>query len=96
MKKCKGICRYISAYIDRDLDDMMRDRVRAHLAECERCLVLLHTMEKTLLLFREFHREEEPPVILIRRISCQVHLREEQRACVVARSLPRTTRKKTK
>ncbi|MCA9921587.1 MAG: zf-HC2 domain-containing protein [Anaerolineales bacterium] len=51
--KCEELVRYLSEYIDQNLDDELTQEAQAHLATCENCRVVLDTTQQTIFLFRE-------------------------------------------
>ncbi|MCA9928095.1 MAG: zf-HC2 domain-containing protein [Anaerolineales bacterium] len=51
--KCEELVRYLSEYIDQNLDDELTQEAQTHLATCENCRVVLDTTQQTIFLFRE-------------------------------------------
>lgn len=49
--RCKDILNLLSDLYDDELDTVFEDLIYEHINECERCLALLNTFEKTLDLF---------------------------------------------
>jgi hypothetical protein len=61
--KCNELLRYLSEYIDQDLDENLRREAEEHLSLCDNCHVVLDTTLKTIYLYRENRCEELPPEI---------------------------------
>lgn len=51
--KCDELLKYLSDYIDRDLDEELTVDAQEHLASCHNCRVMLDTTQQTIFLFRE-------------------------------------------
>jgi len=51
--KCDELLKYLSDYIDRDLDEELTVDAQEHLASCHHCRVMLDTTQQTIFLFRE-------------------------------------------
>lgn len=58
--KCDDLIKYLSDYIDQNLDAELSDEVREHMATCEHCCIMLDTTQKTILLYKTAGREELP------------------------------------
>jgi len=50
---CEDLVRYLSDYLDGDLDEELSQAARDHLATCENCSVVLDSTQKTILLYQE-------------------------------------------
>lgn len=50
---CEEMIKYLSDYIDRDLDEQLRMEAQEHLATCNNCQIILNTTEKTIFLCRQ-------------------------------------------
>ncbi len=50
---CEDLVRYLSDYLDNELDEALTQAAREHLATCENCRVVLDTTQKTILLYKE-------------------------------------------
>lgn len=72
---CEELISLISGYMDDDIDELMRDMLEEHLRECERCLALLHTLEKTVCFSREIHKRKKVPEEVIRRVYYEIRIR---------------------
>ena len=57
---CAELIRYLSDYIDRDLDEALTAEAREHLATCRNCHVVLNTTRRTISLFKETGRQTIP------------------------------------
>jgi predicted anti-sigma-YlaC factor YlaD len=51
--KCEELLRYLSDYIDQDLDEELTAEAQEHLATCRNCRVVLDTTQQTIFLFRQ-------------------------------------------
>ena len=72
---CADIVRQLSDYIDGALAPAVRATFEAHLADCDRCHLVLDTIQCTILLFRV---AESPSLDAERR---QALLRRLEKAC---------------
>jgi anti-sigma factor RsiW len=50
---CAELVRYLSDYIDQDLDEELRAEAQQHLATCDQCHTVLRTTKRTIDLLRE-------------------------------------------
>jgi len=50
---CNAIQEQLSEYIDGELDGGLCAAIQAHLADCDDCRVLVDTLRKTILLYRQ-------------------------------------------
>lgn len=57
---CEGLIKYLSDYIDNDLDETLRADAQAHLASCKNCHVVLDTTQKMIVLCRGAARRGIP------------------------------------
>ena len=51
--KCEELVRYLSDYIDQELDEALTAAAQAHLSTCHNCQVVLDSTQQTIFLFRE-------------------------------------------
>jgi hypothetical protein len=51
--ECADLIRYLSDYIDHNLDEALMEEAREHLATCHNCHVVLDSTQQTILLYRE-------------------------------------------
>ncbi|MEJ2679019.1 MAG: anti-sigma factor [Gemmatimonadota bacterium] len=58
---CAELVRYLSDYIDHDLDAGLRADAREHLASCDNCSTVLRTTERTIELLRKVGSRPMPP-----------------------------------
>jgi len=72
---CEEIYRMLSGYIDDEIDALMKEMIEEHIRECERCLSLLHTMEKTLAFSRKVHRRRKVPQRVVERVYYEIRIR---------------------
>lgn len=47
---CDELLQYLSAYLDRELDDDLTEAAQQHLATCQQCQVVLNTTQQVILL----------------------------------------------
>ena len=50
---CEDMIRYLSDYVDNDLDADLTKAAQEHLATCQNCRVVLDSTRKTILLYKE-------------------------------------------
>jgi predicted anti-sigma-YlaC factor YlaD len=58
---CREIMKYISDYIDRELEDALREVFEEHIRICRRCRMNLNSMEKTIFISKFIYKEEKIP-----------------------------------
>lgn len=52
MMDCETLLKYLSEYIDNNLDDTLTAAAESHLRSCENCKVMLDSTQRTILLYR--------------------------------------------
>lgn len=57
---CKDLKSQLSGFIDGELDDAVCQEILHHLEGCENCRIMIDTLKKTVVLYREEPREEIP------------------------------------
>lgn len=57
---CAELVRYLSDYIDQDLDQALRADARQHLATCDNCHAVLSTTQRTIDLLRKVGSQPMP------------------------------------
>jgi len=57
---CDPLKAQLSDYIDGELEERLCAEIKAHLADCENCRVLVDTLRKTILLYRQQPMPEMP------------------------------------
>ncbi len=57
---CEELIRYLSDYIDRELDEELRADAQEHLATCRNCRVVLDTTQQMIFLYRRTGRRAIP------------------------------------
>jgi anti-sigma factor RsiW len=65
---CKHLKSQLSSYIDGELDDSICNEIEKHLAGCEKCQIVIDTLRKTVVLYREAPEEILPPAVHTRLI----------------------------
>lgn len=73
--ECEDIIKLLSDYIDGEIEDTMEEIIKEHIEECEKCLSLLRTMEKTIFLSRSILKEKKVPKSVIKRVYFEVKIR---------------------
>ncbi len=58
---CKEIIKYISDYIDRELEESLKEIFEQHINICRKCRMHLNTIEKTLIISKSIYKEEKIP-----------------------------------
>ena len=57
---CEELVRYLSDYIDNNLDDALRADAEEHLRTCRNCHVVLDSTRKTILIYKEVGQQPIP------------------------------------
>jgi anti-sigma factor RsiW len=57
---CEELVRYLSDYIDNNLDEDLRADAEEHLRTCHNCHVVLDSTRKTILIYQELGRQPMP------------------------------------
>ena len=74
--KCKDVFQLLSEYIDRQLKKEIEEIIEEHIRECERCLALMKTLEKTLSLSKKIYgRRHRVPKKVIEQVYYEVRIR---------------------
>lgn len=68
---CKHVWRYISAYIENDLDDLLRAEIDRHLETCEICSAVLDSTRNVVILMAD-DRVFELPAGFSRRLHYRI------------------------
>jgi anti-sigma factor RsiW len=77
-KPCLRRLARLSAYLDRDLPQAVRDRIRSHMDRCGDCRVVLRTLKKTIELCRRTSAPAPPRAVSQRVLAA---LRRELASC---------------
>lgn len=75
-KNCNDLLRYLSEYIDGDLDKDLCVDLEQHLKGCRNCKVVINTMKKTIELYQIDAEGYEIPEDLKRRLFYQLDLED--------------------
>jgi len=59
--QCRGLLKELSEYIDGELDESLCAEIERHLNECGNCRVMVDTLRKTIILYRETGHQDIPP-----------------------------------
>jgi len=59
--KCREIIKYISDYIDRELEKTIKEVFENHIKICRKCRMNLNSIEKTLFILKSVYKEEKIP-----------------------------------
>lgn len=57
---CRDLKAQLSSFIDGELDDAVCAEIERHLADCENCRIMIDTLKKTVVLYREAAEETMP------------------------------------
>ena len=60
MVNCKELYRFISDFIDEDLDAVFEEEMMEHISECEHCRSMFNTLRKTKQLLYNYEMVELP------------------------------------
>jgi len=58
---CRQLLHYLSDYVDGDLEENLCAEIEKHMSECERCQIVLDTLNKTIYLYRSGAAQESLP-----------------------------------
>lgn len=58
---CRELKDQLSAFLDGELDEAVCREIERHLNECGNCRVMVDTLKKTIVLYRDAPRESVPP-----------------------------------
>jgi anti-sigma factor RsiW len=62
-EQCKGCSEtftILSEYIDGELDECLCAEIERHMAECGNCRIMVDTLRKTIVLYRDLGHEDVP------------------------------------
>ncbi len=74
---CRNIFSSLSKYIDKELDDSLREQIDRHIGNCKPCKAFLNTLRKTIRLCNKFKPEY---VFQIQRVKLNKDVEEEIKA----------------
>ncbi len=77
---CKHLKSQLSSYIDGELDESICQEIEKHLAGCDRCKIVIDTLKKTVILYREAPEETVPPAVhtrLVKVLELEAKKKEE-------------------
>ena len=57
---CHALLGELSAYIDGELDPGLCAEINAHMADCQNCRAVVHTLQETVALYRDLPRPALP------------------------------------
>lgn len=57
---CRDMLGALSDYVDGEIDDELCAEISRHLDECGNCRIVVDTLQRTVLLYREYCHEEVP------------------------------------
>ncbi len=58
---CQHLKSQLSAFIDGELDESICAEIEKHMAGCDNCRIVVDTLKKTIMLYREAPAEAVPP-----------------------------------
>ena len=70
---CRALKDQLSSFIDGELDDTLCEEIRKHMENCDNCRVMVDTLRKTVILYRE-HGHEDVPADARERLYAVLHL----------------------
>jgi anti-sigma factor (TIGR02949 family) len=59
-ESCQDLKSQLSAFIDGELDDCVCEEIQRHMADCENCRIMVDTLKRTVLLYRESCEQAVP------------------------------------
>jgi anti-sigma factor RsiW len=62
-EKCRQYLDSLSDYVDGELGEALCRELEAHIAECENCRVVVNTLSKTVILYRQLPAPEMPNAV---------------------------------
>jgi anti-sigma factor RsiW len=68
--ECRKLLKDLSDYVDGDLDETLCVEIERHMDECDNCRVVVDTLRKTVLLYRDLPAEPMPPEAEARLFRC--------------------------
>lgn len=71
---CSDMLGCLSDYLDGELDPSVCEEIERHMAECGNCRIMVDTLRKTIILYRE-HGHEPVPDDAKERLYAVLHLR---------------------
>ncbi len=60
-ESCKALKAQLSEFIDGELDDALCQEIERHMESCDNCRIVVDTLRKTILLYRDSPQETVPP-----------------------------------
>ena len=57
---CEDTLGILSEYVDGELDQSLCAEIERHMAECGNCRIMVDTLRKTIILYRDYGHEEIP------------------------------------
>ncbi len=61
VRTCQELKQQLSGYLDGELDPQLCAELERHLRDCDNCRVVVDTLRKTILLYRDYGRAPAPP-----------------------------------
>ncbi len=58
---CSDTLGTLSAYLDGELDEQLCAEINRHMAECGNCRIMVDTLRRTIVLYRDHGHEDVPP-----------------------------------
>ncbi len=58
---CRALKDQLSEFIDGELDDALCEEIKKHMESCDNCRVMVDTLRKTVILYRDAPQETVPP-----------------------------------
>ena len=75
---CKDTLGILSEYVDGELDPELCAEIERHMAECGNCRIMVDTLRKTIILYRDYGHQEVPADAKAR-LFAVLHLEPEEK-----------------
>ena len=73
-ENCPHFLDELSEYIDGELDEALCEEIKNHIADCEKCRIVVDTLKKTISLYNETAETPELPSDVRSRLYHRLHL----------------------
>jgi len=73
--KCREIIKLISDYIDREIEETLKEIFEEHIRICERCRYMLNSVEKTIFISRKIYKNKKIPKKFEKKLFYQLKIR---------------------
>ena len=73
-ENCQHFLDELSEYIDGELDEALCEQIKEHIADCEKCRIVVDTLKKTISLYNQTAETPELPSDVRSRLYHRLHL----------------------